>query len=172
MRKSLTTRPTQSVWDFMNEMDQVFNKVFDSPMSATSSSLAEMVDFAPPVDIEENKDFYLLSFDIPGVDAKDVKIDVSNGQLTVSGQRVKTHREEQGPLRRYERQFGQFTRSFMLPTQVEEDKIQARHEGGVLEIMIPKSGAAKPKTIKIESEKGGLFSRLLGKTDKESGDQH
>ncbi len=168
MKYGLTPRRSQSVWDFMNEMDQVFNKVFESP--STGRSATELMDFAPPVDIEENGDFYLLSMDIPGVEAKDVKIDVSNGQLTVSGQRVKTHKEEQGPLRRYERQFGQFTRSFLLPSQIDEEKIQARHEGGVLEIMIPKSGAAKPKSIKIESEKGGLFSRLLGKNDKDSGE--
>ncbi len=168
MKYGLTPRRSQSVWDFMNEMDQVFNKVFEGPSSGRSAT--ELMDFAPPVDIEENGDFYLLSMDIPGVEAKDVKIDVSNGQLTVSGQRVKTHKEEQGPLRRYERQFGQFTRSFLLPSQIDEEKIQARHEGGVLEIMIPKSGAAKPKSIKIESEKGGLFSRLLGKNDKDSGE--
>lgn len=152
-------RPT--IFEFMNEVERSFEDVWRSerPMLRQPST------FTPAVDLHETDGFYLVSLDLPGVTEKDINIGVQEGRLTISGER---HREEQaneGLYRRFERSVGKFERSFQLPTNVTADKIQARFENGVLEVMIPKAEAAKPRQVKIETAKGGLFSRLLGQKD-------
>lgn len=160
MRASLYNRKPQTVWDFMNEMSSVFDEAFPAATRQREWPVA----FQPAVDIEETNDFYLMSFDLPGVTKEQVKIDVHESQLTVSGERLREQKSTQEGFRQFERAYGKFERRFQLPTKVDTDKIQARYENGVLEIMVPKVELAKPKTIKIESG-GNLFSRLIGKSE-------
>lgn len=159
MRNFLSTpQRRMSVWDFMNEMD----KVFDQSWGAADNALPSQREFAPQVDIEETDDFYLFSVDLPGVKREDVKVDVSDGVLRISGQRNFERKVEDKQFYRFERQHGSFDRSFRLPTKVDESKIQAQFEDGVLEVMVPKSEVSKPRSVQIESGKGGLFSKLMG----------
>ncbi|MGE0631100.1 MAG: Hsp20/alpha crystallin family protein [Pseudobdellovibrionaceae bacterium] len=122
--------------------------------------------FSPEVDIEENAGNYLLSFDLPGLKKEDIQIEVKDNILTVSGERKWETKEETNNLKRFERKYGSFSRSFTLPTSVDANRVEANYENGVLELALPKSEAAKSKKVEIQSGKGGLFSKLVGSKEK------
>ncbi len=172
MSRQLISQRPNSVWDFMSEVDKVFDDLWTTPQNATSlrNTFENAPRFAPPVDINETPDYFLLSLDLPGISQSDVKIEAHDGHLSVSGERNREETKEDGLFKRYERSYGRFQRTFQLPKNVDQSKIQARTENGVLEVMLPKIEAAKPQPIKIEAENKGLFSKLLGrkKTDTES----
>lgn len=165
---SVYNRP-HSLWDLMSEVERAFDSAW------TGKSLRESAPFSsftPAVDVEEAESHYLISVDLPGVKEKDIKVDVHLGQLTISGERRFESEHQKSEGRFYERAFGKFKRSFTLPKEVNADGIQARFENGVLEVFVPKAEKAQPKSIKIESGKGGLFSRLLGEKDSSSSSEH
>ena len=159
MRNVLSShsRP-QSLWDLISEMDRAFEDRWQS-----SSILAQnLPTFTPTMDVKETPDYFLVTADLPGLNKNDIKIAFADGRLTLSGERVKEIKSENEHEHRIERSYGRFERVFQLPNNISDEKIQARYEDGVLEIMIPKSQVAKPKTISIDSEKKGLFSKLIG----------
>ena len=159
MRSQLTRRKPQTVWDFMNEV----NSMFDTAVSPSRFLETESRTLSLHTDIEELEDSFLFSFDLPGVKTEDIKIDLKEGRLTVSGERKRESRRKDGEgFERIEKSYGQFQRSFQLPNQIDEDGVKAAFDNGILEVRIPKSEVAKPKSIEIESKKGGLFSSLLG----------
>lgn len=171
MRQITPYRSQNSLWDFMSEVEKAFDEMWQpataSSTATTGTTPARRTEaFTPAVDLHESKDFYLVSLDLPGVPEKDIKIDVEKGRLTVSGERVRETKSEEGLFRRFERSYGPFERTFALPQNVAQDKIQARFENGVLEILIPKAELAKPTSISINKEKGGLFSRLINNGEK------
>jgi len=94
------------------------------------------------VDIHEEKDKFIISAELPGVDKNEVKVSVDNGYLTISGDKKeeKTEsKEEHGrQIRRSERRYGEFSRSFRLPSTCDQDKIQAKFDNGVLSLNVPK----------------------------------
>ncbi len=168
MRRMLQTRKPQTVWDFMNEMNSVFDEAF--PAHRRWGEVT--AEFQPAVDVEETSDYYLMSFDLPGIDKEAIKVDLSENTLTVSGERVRENKtENEDGYKKFERSYGRFERRFQLPHQINGDKIQARHENGVLEVMVPKAEASKAKSIQVESG-GNLFSRLLGKSDSSRKEEH
>ncbi len=165
MRHQLSPYRRDSLWDFMSEVERAFDQAWSTSDIATRNE-AQLPTFAPAVDLHETKDYYLISVDLPGIDQNNVKIDVEDGKLTVSGERTRESKTEEGMFQRFERSYGKFVRSFQLPQNVDQEKIQARSENGVLEIMVPKSAQAKARSVQIESGKGGLFSRLVGSSKK------
>ncbi|NQZ02836.1 MAG: Hsp20/alpha crystallin family protein [Bdellovibrionales bacterium] len=166
MRRQLIRRP-QTVWDFMNEVNSIFDESLNSSFEHSSSTAMRV-----STDIEEIDDGYLFSFDLPGVKSEDIKLDFSDGRLKISGERKRASRgKQQNGFERIEKSYGSFERTFQLPQNIDETKIKAHFENGQLEVMVPKAEIAKPKSIEIETGKGGLFSKLLGNKD-ESKDQH
>ena len=105
--------------------------------------------FVPAVDVHETEKAYTLSFDLPGVNPKDVKIEVENGTLTVAGTRTFEQAEGTNP-RRLERVSGAFQRSFRLRAKVDQDAIQAKYKDGVLTIELPKAPEAVRREISID----------------------
>jgi len=165
MRKDLTPFTGRgSVWDFMSEMEKAFDDLWGNEAQGQGRRPASPR-FVPAVDLHESEDFYLLSVDVPGMSDKDIQINVHQGRLTLRGERKFEHREDQKGFHRFEKSYGNFERSFQLPSDVKEDKIQARYENGVLEVMVPKAEKEKPRNIQVETSKGNLFSRLLSRTD-------
>jgi len=173
MKKELTPFTGRgSVWDFMSEMEKAFDDIWSDTAQARKSSPPTR-QFIPPVDLRETNDFFLISVDVPGMSEKDVQIEVHDGRLTLKGERKFERKTEEQGFQRLERSYGHFERSFQLPKGVNEEKIQARCENGVLEVMIPKAEQAKPRSVSIETGKGNLFSRLMGKeTQSTEGDRH
>ena len=104
----------------------------------------------PLTDIFEDKDNYKIKADLPGMKKEDVKISFSEGQLSISGERVQERESKDTKCYRVERTYGKYYRSFNLPKEIKKDKIKAEFKDGQLTITIPKAEEVKPKEIEIK----------------------
>ncbi|MGE0762943.1 MAG: Hsp20/alpha crystallin family protein [Bdellovibrionales bacterium] len=174
MKQLSQSRPQQSVWDFMSEVE----RIFDDAWAPSRAIAPETAVFQPRIDVKETKDHYLVAADLPGINKDQVRIDFHQGRLTITGERAEEKVVNEPQVHRRERVFGRFERSFQLPQGINEETIQARMEDGVLEILIPKPHQAKAKSINIEGERKGLFSKLINAVSEkkaeapEKDDQH
>jgi len=106
--------------------------------------------WSPAVDIYETPDALVLKADVPEIDLKDIDVRVENQTLTLAGERRFEGESEGKGYHRIERSYGQFTRSFSLPSTVDAEKVAAEYHNGVLTVKLPKKEAAKPRQVKIE----------------------
>ncbi len=105
--------------------------------------------WAPAVDIYEQGGNIVLKAELPGIDPKEVEIRVENNTLTLRGERKFDNEIKRDNYHRVERAYGSFTRSFTLPSVVNQEQIQAEYRDGVLRVVLPKRDEAKPKQITI-----------------------
>jgi HSP20 family protein len=107
----------------------------------------------PRVDIVEEKDTYKITADMPGLEKKDINVEIKNGVLSLSGEK-KEEKTEKDKNRYYhfERRYGSFRREFALPDHVDAEHVEAKYANGVLELVLRKTEAAKPKQIEIKVE--------------------
>jgi HSP20 family protein len=105
--------------------------------------------WAPALDISERKDAYLVTVELPGVEADDLDITMEDGLLTIQGERHFAHDSSEQQFHRVERRYGAFRRSITLPAHVMAEGIQASFEDGVLQILVPKAEEATPKRIQV-----------------------
>jgi len=132
-------------WDPLRELfDYDFFEPFEELDNGNSGNV-----FHPRADIIEDKDGYRIVMELPGVTQKDVKLTVHEGVLTVSGEVVREELGEDSRYRMCERCHGTISRSFLLPDEVDGDKIEARLKDGLLTIQLPKKETAKPREIPI-----------------------
>jgi HSP20 family protein len=101
------------------------------------------------VDVLESKDSYLIRAELPGMNKEDIKVEVKDGVLTLSGERKAEQPAEGVEYRHAERVAAKFWRSFSLPETVKLDAIEAAYKDGVLEIRVPKAEEAKPRQIEV-----------------------
>ena len=155
----------------MNRLNLVWNpnrEMFPFPRLTSHffEDLAEVNEkwVSPALDLEETKGHYLLSIDMPGIPKEDVKIEVLDGQLVISGERKRERDTEENAWHVAERSIGKFQRKIKLPELTDASQIEAAYTDGVLKIAIPKAEAKKPKVVEIKTEQkeGGFFSKLLG----------
>jgi HSP20 family protein len=105
----------------------------------------------PNVDIIEGKENYFIKADLPGLDKKDIKVEVENGVLSLSGEKKEENVErEKNHYYHLERSYGSFRRSFKLPDNISSEHVDAKYANGVLELTLKKMEAAKPKAIEIK----------------------
>lgn len=108
--------------------------------------------FVPACEISETKDHFHMSVDLPGIKKEDIKIELKDNALTISGERKQEKKGDGDKNAHYvERFYGGFTRIFKIPETADGEKIQARYENGVLEIDIPKTTEATARKIEIQS---------------------
>lgn len=115
-----------------------------------SQEIMETGDWAPRVDISETDDAFAIKVEIPEVKRDDVKVTVENGVLTFRGERRKEKEEKEKKFHRVERYYGVFTRSFTLPDNVNETKIEASFRDGMLYLQLPKTEIPKTEAIEIK----------------------
>ncbi len=106
--------------------------------------------WTPHADVRETDKEILIDVEIPGIDKKDIKIEVKDRVLYISGERKQEIKTGDTENRRVERRYGKFERSFGLPETVNAEKVAAKYKDGVLEVTLPKTEKAKPKEIKVE----------------------
>ena len=139
-------------WDPFREMEDVFDRygrAIGWPRRGTQEVMATG-DWAPRVDIAETDNEFVIKAEIPEVNKDDVKVTVDSGVLTIRGERKQEKEEKGKKFHRVERYYGSFTRSFTLPDNVDEGKIDASFKDGVLNLKVPKTEAAKPKAIEVK----------------------
>lgn len=103
----------------------------------------------PSTDIREGEKDYAITVELPGVEEKDVSVEIGDDMLTVKGEKKSERTEKDKNYHLSERTYGSFERSFRLPTDVDAGKVNASFAKGVLNISLPKQASAKPKTRKI-----------------------
>ena len=106
-------------------------------------------DVVPSAEVTEEKKSYRISAELPGVDEKDIRLTLENHMLTVSGEKKSERKEDTKDYHLSERRYGSFRRSFRVPDDVDEDKISAAFDKGVMTVMLPKTASAKPKGRQI-----------------------
>ena len=139
--------PIRDTFSLRNHMNRVFGD-FYFPTNREEGDLP-MWNWNPVVDVYDNDDNIVLKAEIPGIDKKDIEVDVKGRVLTLKGERSSDNEVKEDNYYRRERCFGKFERAFTLPVNVELDKIKANYKDGVLEIEIPKPEEKKPKQITV-----------------------
>jgi HSP20 family protein len=135
--------PVRELGSIQNEVNRLFNTFFDAPVQAGDRR------WVPAMDLVEDEDRYVLRADLPGLGPDDVKIELEDGVLTVSGERKAEHTERKEGYHRVERAYGSFSRTLALPEGVDPEQIEARFENGVLEVRIPKPAQKQPHRVSI-----------------------
>lgn len=146
-------------WEPFREMAGLhgrLNRMFPDSFFGRMGSLLEdstvVRNWAPVVDIYETENEVVLKAELPGMEKKDIHLEVRDHTLTLSGERKHEKEEKEENFHRVERSYGKFYRSFSLPSTVDTEKVKANMKEGVLEIKLPKVEEAKPKAIEIESK--------------------
>jgi HSP20 family protein len=137
--------PLRELSSLQNEMNRLFNSAFE-PQSATGGALRRWM---PAMDLVETDESFVLRADLPGMAQDDVKIELEDNVLTVSGERRAEHEVAKEGYHRVERAFGSFSRALTLPKGIDGERIVASFDRGVLEVRIPKPEVAKPRRISI-----------------------
>lgn len=106
--------------------------------------------WSPAVDIVETPNDLVLKADVPGIELKDIDIQIENGTLTLKGERKFEKEENNKGFHRMERSYGSFVRYFTLSEAVDTEHVKADYQNGVLTITLPKKEIAKPKAIKVQ----------------------
>jgi HSP20 family protein len=148
--------PFQDLRDAQDEMAPMTQMAQMSPRLAHALGLhgqqqgsGTATAWAPALDISERKDAYLVTVELPGVDADDLQVTLEDGLLTIQGERHFAHDSSEQQFHRVERRYGAFRRAITLPAQVMAEGIQATVDNGVLQILVPKMEEATPKRIKV-----------------------
>ncbi len=141
-------------WNPRREMETFqnrFGNFFHEPFFVKSwlNDEAGMGRWEPAVDIYDDKDKIVIKAELPGVDKKDIKVNLKKHVLTLKGERSYENEEKEDNYYHKERAFGKFQRAFRLPVNLNPEKISADFKDGVLKIEIPKPEEEEPKKITV-----------------------
>lgn len=123
---------------------------FNSLLSEFDNKESQLGGFTPVVNTREGEFAYHVDADLPGVKKEDIKVDVKDNIITISGERNSKEEVNEGDYHRIETSFGKFERSFTLPNDIDTENITASNKDGVLEVTLPKLKSESEKTKKIE----------------------
>ena len=135
--------PSREFEDIYNRMGQLVNMAFGD----LGTGLLADVPWSPLADVSETDDSYLVHVELPGVRKDQVDVQLQDRELVISGE-IKEE-QENGKRRRSSRRTGRFEYRAMLPGDIKPDQVSAQLADGVLTVTVPKSEAAKPRTIEI-----------------------
>jgi HSP20 family protein len=137
--------PTAPVFGLRREIDRLFEDAFRLGHAGRSG-------WSPAADVRETDQELIFAVEVPGMEAKNVEATTENGVLTIRGERIDEQNEgEEGRLHLAERNYGSFVRRFQLPHWVDQERIQADVEFGVLTLRVPKAALPEPKQIRVNA---------------------
>ena len=144
MNRLLSLIPGRSYTPSRNLFDRFFD---DWDLPSVFSGEEEWI---PAFDISENDKEYAVSAELPGIDIKDVDITISDGILSLKGEKKHETEDKGENYHRIERHYGSFHRSFRIPGRVESDKVDASYKDGILKVLLPKAEGTETKKIDIK----------------------
>lgn len=139
--------PFKDLATLQDRVNQIFTDSFKSTLDDEGRLTQEWV---PAVDIYEDPEVIQLHAELPGMEMKEIEVKVVNNTLQIKGEKKLQNQEKKDHYRRVERVYGRFVRSFALPNTVDQEKIKAKYENGVLAVTLPKREETKPKNISVE----------------------
>jgi HSP20 family protein len=148
--------PFRGFYDMQSEMNRLFEEMFGNLARTGTRQRGELPSqWAPALDVLQEDGDIVVRAELPGVKQEDVDITLQNGVLTISGERKAEEQREGSGYYVRERRYGSFRRSMTLPEGVDESKIRARFEDGVLEVRVEGAAALRePRRIQIEGGGG------------------
>jgi HSP20 family protein len=155
-REKEAIAPSRELWEpfgsLRRSMDRLFED-FSRDFGWGPPALSGMAP-APRVDVSETESELRIEAELPGVDEKDVEVVMSEGRLTIKGEKKQEKEEKKKDYHMVERSYGSFTRSIVLPFAADPDQVKARFAKGVLTVSVPKPAEVKAKERKIAITKG------------------
>jgi HSP20 family protein len=139
-------------WTGMASMRSELERWFDRLAELKWDELPALGEWAPSMDISENKDSLIVKVEVPGMDQKDIEISLQENLLTIKGEKKQEKEEKDERHHRVERSYGAFARSVRLPVAVDGSKVGATFKNGLLTVTLPKTPAAKGTQIPIKAE--------------------
>ena len=139
-------KPFGEVSSLRREMDNLWNNFLGDTSFPSSISR----DWMPSVDVSETDDQLQIKAELPGVDAKDVKVSISGDLLTIKGEKKKEEEKKDEHFHSSERFYGSFQRSFRLPANIKTDEVDATYKKGILQLVLRKTEESKKKEIEIK----------------------
>ena len=141
-------------WSALSSIQDELNKAFGENLGLLSEEASNnrLNTWTPHVDIKEEEKNFVVLADIPGVDPKDIKVNMDENTLTIQGNKHSETKDSSENYSKIERFSGSFCRQFTLPSNIDKEKIKAKSKNGVLELTLPKTTAGLSKSIKIEVE--------------------
>lgn len=132
---------------FRREIDRAIERVWRS-FGEDKFPVTENLNW-PALDVSEDETSITLRVDVPGVEPKDVDVEISGNQLTIRGSRQEETKEEKEGYRRHERRSGSFSRTVTLPQYIDTSKVDAKYDKGVLTVTAPKIPGQGPKRVLV-----------------------
>jgi HSP20 family protein len=148
--------PSREIWEPFGSLRRDIERLFEdfSRDLGWGVPAAAGVGMAPRVDVSETEGEIKIEVELPGVDEKDVEVMMSDGRLTIKGEKKQEKEEKKKDYHMVERSYGSFARSIALPFQADPDKVKATFAKGVLTVTVPKPPEVKAKEKKIAIGKG------------------
>ena len=146
-RTLMGSDPIRELFDLQRGINRLFEDTVGGSGSGTAQALGS---WTPAVDVYEDENEFLIKCELPEISKDDVKVNLDNNVLSISGERKLEHEEKRDGYQRVERTYGQFYRSFTLPPNVNIEAINAEFRDGVLRLALPKREEAKPKQIQVK----------------------
>jgi HSP20 family protein len=145
------TRRDDSGFGSLRRLQREMDELFDMFSGGSLQKQGEKTGFfAPMLDISEDDKGYHIEAEMPGVDEKNIDVNIADNVLTIKAEKRGQEKKEGKNYHRIERSFGTFQRSVTLPPEIDEEKVRAQFKNGVLTIEVPKSEQKKEKTRRIE----------------------
>ena len=142
---SWRTYRTPNRWDEMARMNREMSRLLSS--SSTANECCPSV--FPPVNVYDDGESYVVRAEIPGIDPADLDIRATADSVVIKGERKPNETTQETSYRRRERDHGVFNRSLSLPHPINPDKVMAKYELGVLQVILPKTEDSKPRKVAI-----------------------
>jgi len=147
-------RPIQDTQQVLNSLQDEMNRMFDRVWHVgVSTPPLDGQQWAPPADVYEYDDRFVILAEVPGIDAAGIEINVLGNTLTIRGEKKKPAvAADATATPRSECRYGRFCRTIELPAGAAKERVSAKSHGGLLEVTVPKSETVKPKVVKVVSE--------------------
>jgi HSP20 family protein len=149
-RRPATTSPQMERWNPLRDLEELYATTGQVMENILSNAPVSGAIWAPPVDIEETDDAWVVEADLPGAEQDGIDVEVRDSELTITGE-IK-ERERKGILRRRTRRVGRFEFRVALPGGVDPDQVEANLHGGVLTVRVPKPERARSGRVEVKSE--------------------
>ncbi len=143
--------PMRELVTLQDRINRMFNDTLFRPFPGEEDGQS-FGTWAPSVDILEDGDSLVVKAELPEMDLKDIDVKVVDNLLTIKGERKMEREDKREDYHKIERSYGGFSRSFTLPSSIDQEKIKATYDRGVLKVVLPKKEETKPRKIAVDAK--------------------
>ncbi|HEU6447541.1 MAG TPA: Hsp20/alpha crystallin family protein [Verrucomicrobiae bacterium] len=149
MKLIKSQQPTWPSLGRLADLREEIDRFFESPLNGLSRAQQFFGEWAPALDVFEDKENFVVKAELPGMKREEIDVSLHDGNLVISGERKSETKSEESQTHHSERFYGRFERSVALPAAIAVDKVKADYKDGILTVTLPKTEEAKPKKIDV-----------------------